>query len=239
VFWTGIDPMFQLPSLPFIAPTIDDTRALSEAAMPTYERILEDSNQILLVLTPWPASGLWGNEPLDTVEALAGKKVRTYDVSSTETMRNAGAFPVQTTWADVPAQLSTGAIDSVLTSADGGVGVQMWEQQKAFTVVNYAMPLQAIHMNRDVFDGLTEDEQQNIRDAAAEAQAYGWSLLQDRTAENFAAMRDHGMTIVEDVSPEYLAALRTAAQPFIDRWTADAGDEGAAILARYTELRGQ
>lgn len=237
VFWTGIDPMFQLPSLPFMAPTIKDTRALYDAVRPMYQETLAGHGQILLIATPWPSSGLWGNEALDSAEAIKGVKVRTYDVSSTETMRNAGAFPVQIGWADVPAQLSTNAIDAVLTSADGGVGIQMWEQQKYFTVVNYAMPMQMVHINADVFNGLTPAEQTAIRDAAAEAEAHGWALLETRSEENFATMRKNGMTVVETVSPEYSAFLKSAAQPFIDTWLAAVGDKGAKVLARYEELR--
>lgn len=237
VFWTGIDPLFQLPSLPFIAPTAADTKALYEAVMPTYKEKMADYGQILLVATPWPSSGLWGHTALDSKEALDGLKVRTYDVSSTETMRNAGAFPVQIGWADVPAQLSTNAIDSVLTSADGGVGIQMWEQLDHFTVVNYAMPMQAIHMNADVFDALDEDEQNAILEAAAEAEAKGWKLLETRSQDNFATMREHGMTVVEEVPAEFSDFLTASAQPFIDEWLESVGDEGRAILDAYEAAR--
>jgi TRAP-type transport system periplasmic protein len=237
VFWTGIDPIFQLPSLPFVAPTIKDTRALYDVAKPSYERVLSKNNQILLFATPWPASGMWGNKPLNTDGSLKGLKIRTYDTSSTETMRNAGAFPVQVSWADVTAQLATNAIDAVLTSADGGVGVQMWELQKHFTEVNYAMPLQAVHINKDVWDSLSEKQQKAVLEASKQAEAFGWNLLEKRTAANYETMRKHGMTITQSVSPEYSQFLAKAAQPFIDKWTAATGEEAKRLLADYEVAR--
>ncbi|WP_339114747.1 TRAP transporter substrate-binding protein [Thioclava sp. GXIMD2076] len=233
VFWTGIDPIFQLSSLPFLAPTSDDVHALYELAKPEYEKVLEDNNQMLLLATPWPSSGLWGNKAFTSIDDLKGVKVRTYDVASTETMKSAGAFPIQISWADVPAQLSTNAIDAVLTSPNGGVGVQMWELQSNFTNVNYASSLQAIHVNMDAFMDLSEEAQAEVREAAKEAEDYGWGLLADATAKDFETMRSHGMTVTDTISPEFSAALTEAAQPFIDQWVKDTGTRATTIMDAY------
>lgn len=233
VFWTGIDPIFQLSSLPFLAPTAQDVRDLYELAKPAYEEVLEDNNQMLLLATPWPSSGLWGNKAFTSSEDLDGVKVRTYDVASTETMKNAGAFPIQISWADVPAQLSTNAIDAVLTSPNGGVGVQMWELQSDFTNVNYASSLQAIHLNLDTWETLDEAQQAAVREAAAEAEAFGWDLLENATAKDFETMRENGMTVTEEIPAEFAEALSAAAQPFIVSWTETTGERAQSILDAY------
>lgn len=233
VFWTGIDPIFQLSSLPFLAPTGEDVRALYDLARPEYEAVLEDNNQMLLLATPWPSSGLWGNKAFTSTDDLEGVKVRTYDVASTETMKNAGAFPIQISWADVPAQLSTNAIDAVLTSPNGGVGVQMWELQSDFTNVNYASSLQAIHLNLDAWDDLSEAQQEAVAAAASEAEAFGWGLLADATARDFETMRENGMTVTEEIPAEFSDALTEAAQPFIDQWVEDTGTRAQSIMDAY------
>lgn len=233
VFWTGIDPIFQLSSLPFLAPTDADVRALYDLARPDYEKVMEENNQILLLATPWPSSGLWGNKSFTSAADLSGVKVRTYDVASTETMKTAGAFPIQITWADVPAQLSTNAIDAVLTSPNGGVGVQMWELQSDFTNVNYASSLQGIHLNRDAWDDLDPETQAKVAEAAADAEAFGWGLLSTSTAADFETMRQNGMTVTEEVPAEFAAALTAAAQPFIDRWIEETGPRAQSIMDAY------
>ena len=53
----GIHPIFLLSSLPFMAKTIDDAKVLWTVSVPYYEKVLKDSNQILLYASPWPPSG--------------------------------------------------------------------------------------------------------------------------------------------------------------------------------------
>lgn len=236
--WSGINPVFLVSSLPFLAPTVEDNRALYEATKPYYEEVLGDANQIFLFATPWPPSGLWGNKPLDSMDALKNVRIRTYDAAGTVTLRAAGAAPIQLSWADTVPQLSTGGIDGVLTSADGGAAAQLWEHQSHFTEVNYAMPLQIVHMNRDAYESLTDEQKQAVTEAAKAAEEFGWNLLTNRVQENYEQMRSHGMTVVTDVPADYLQALGEAATPAIDDWKAKFGAEQAdTLLGKYEELR--
>lgn len=234
--WAGIDPVFLVSSLPFLAPSIEDNIALYEATRPYYEQTMADANQVFLFATPWPPSGLWGNKPLDSMEAIAGQRIRTFDANGTITLREAGAAPIQLSWADTVPQLTAGGIDGVLTSADGGAAAQLWEHQSHFTEVNYAMPLQIMHMNQDIFDAMSSEQQQMVREAAAEAEAFGWGLLADRVAQNYAQMEENGMTIVTDVSAGFLDALGEAAQTTVAEWEArfPAAD---ALLESFEAMR--
>lgn len=236
--WSGIAPIFLVSSLPFLAPTTEDTRALYEASRPYYEAALEDANQLFLFATPWPPSGLWGNKPLDSMEAVSGVRIRTYDANGTLTLREAGASPIQLSWADTVPQLSTNGIDGVLTSADGGAAAQLWELQSHFTEVNYASPLQIVHINRDVYDALSDEQKAAVATAAKTAEDFGWNLLADRVQQNYAQMTENGMTIVTGVSPDYIAALGEAAKPSIADWRSKFGEEEAdKLLAAYEAAR--
>jgi len=236
--WAGIDPVFLISSLPFLAPSIEDNRALYEASKPYYEATLADANQVFLFATPWPPSGLWGKKPLDTMEAIANVRIRTFDTNGTITLREAGASPIQLSWADTVPQLTTGGIDGVLTSADGGAAAQLWEHQSHFTEVNYAMPLQILHMNLDAYEALSAEQQEMIRTAAAEAETFGWDLLANRVSENYATMEGAGMTIVTGVSAEYLASLGAAAETTVAEWKArfSAAD---TLMAEFEAARPQ
>ena len=234
--WSGIDPIFLVSSLPFVAPTTEDTRALYGASKPYYEKALEDANQVFLFATPWPPSGLWGNKPLDSMEAIQNVRIRTYDANGTVTLRNAGAAPIQLSWADTVPQLTTNGIDGVLTSADGGAAAQLWEHQSHFTEVNYASPLQIVHMNRDIYEGLTDEQKQAIAEAAKTAEDFGWGLLGNRVEENYAQMEEHGMTIVTDVSPDYIAELGEAAQDAIADWKSEF-PQAEELFAEYEKRR--
>lgn len=236
--WSGIDPVFLISSLPFLAASIEDNWALYQASRPYYEEAFDAANQVFLLASPWPPSGLWGNKPLDSLEAMSGVRIRTFDTNGTVTLRNAGAAPIQVSWADVVPQLSTGAIDGVLTSADGGAASQLWEHQTHFTEVNYAMPLQFLHMNRDEYDMLSDAQREAVHEAARVAEQYGWDLLAERVVENYETMQSYGMVIVDGVAEEFLAALGEAAAEAHSEWAARFGEERAAeLLAAFEAAR--
>lgn len=235
--WSGIDPLFLLSSLPFVTPTPDDVWDLYQAAKPEYEKVLKENNQVLLFATPWPPSGIWANKPVDSMDELRNLKIRTYDANGTITLSAAGAAPIQLSWADVIPQLSTGGIDAVLTSAEGGATASMWEHQSHFTEVTYASPLQILHMNRDTYDTLTDEQRAWVREAAEAGEAYGWKVLPERVAQNYAQMRDNGMTIVEEVDADYMAALGEAGKEAVTEWKSRLGKRGQAILDAYEAAR--
>ncbi len=236
--WAGIDPVFLISSLPFLAASIEDNWALYQASKPYFEAVFEDANQVFLFASPWPPSGLWGNKPLDSMEALRNYRIRTFDANGTVTLRAAGASPIQVSWADVVPQLSTGALEGVLTSADGGAAAQLWEHQSHFTEVNYAMPLQFTHMNRDEYDMLSDELRAALHEAAAVAERQGWDMLAARVAENYEAMVANGMTVVTDVSDEFLAALSEAASESHAEWRNRFGADNAdALLAAFEAAR--
>lgn len=235
----GIEPIFLLSSLPFIAGSAADAKLLFEVARPEYEAVFEKHNQVLLWATPWPPSGIWANSPITSREELAELKIRAWDPSGVQTMSNAGANAVQISWADTVPQLASGAINAVLTSADGGVSVKFWEFLTNFTAVNYSMALNMTHMNKDVFDSLTDEQQQIMLDAAQIASNAAWAELGKRVEKNYEDMRANNVTITESVSPELRAALVEAGEAVYANWLEKTGETGQALLDEYRGKQGR
>ncbi len=229
----GINPLFLLSSLPFLTTTADDSRALYEAAKSDYEKAFADNNQILLFVSPWPPSGLWGKTPLDSKASLAGLKMRTYDANGTMTFKAAGAAPVQLSFADVVPQLSAGGIDAVQNSAEGGVSSKYWEYLSDFTELNYSMPLNFIHLNKDAFDALTDEQKDAVMTAAKETQSHIWKAVVERRAKNYDTMRANKITIITDISPDYAAFLNEAGSVARDKWLSEMGARGKEIMDAY------
>jgi TRAP-type C4-dicarboxylate transport system substrate-binding protein len=234
----GIDPMFLLPSLPFLAKTADEARLLYEVAKPYYDEIFAASNQKLLYSSPWPPSGIWAKKPIAGMADLANLKIRTYDANGTIALKAAGAAPIQLSWADVVPQLSTGGIDAVLTSAESGANAKFWEHLSHFTEINYAMPLNMLHINLDVFNGLSPELQQAVLEAAEATSARNWQAVLGRVEANYAEMKQNGLTVVTEVPEDYLAALNEAGREALDDWLAKTGDKGRAIIEEYEQNRG-
>lgn len=229
----GIDPIFLLSSLPFLADDAESAHRLYEIARPEYAKVFEANDQILLYASPWPASGIWSEEPVTSMEALEGLKIRSYDRNGTATLMNAGASPVKLSWADVVPQLATGGIEAVLTSAEAGANGNFWEHLSDFNAIQYAMPLNMVHMNRDAFDALSEEEQQAVLQAAEETDAHNWEVVKERVAQNYVQLEENGVTIHDPVPAEFQQNLEEAAQPVINDWVESTGERATRILEEF------
>lgn len=235
----AVDPVFLLPSLPFLATSPEQGRALAEIARPAYERVLARHNQRLLFLSPWPAAGLWANKPVDSAEALKGLRLRTADSSGVLAFKAAGAVPVQISFADAIPQLKAGQLDAVLSSGDGGAGARLMEVLRHFTAIEYAVTLSMVTLNDEVWAALEPALQEAMLVAAAETEAQQWEILKTRVAANYARMRAAGVSITSELSPPFQQALRAAGQVAVDDWIQRMGPAAAPILDAYRQRVGR
>lgn len=235
----GIENLFLLSSLPFVAVTHDEARQLYETARPYYEKVFAKHNQKLLYSSPWPPSGLWGKKPLDSMGALKAVKLRTYDVPGTQTFRSAGAAPVQLSWADVVPQLGTGGIDAVLTSAEAGLSSRFNEHLSHFTEINYASPLNMVTINLDTWNGLPPELQQAVTKAAAAADEYTWKAMAARVEQNYKDAAARGVRVVTGASPAYVTALSKFGATALVEWKTGMGKDGEAIVSKYQKRIGR
>lgn len=237
----GIDPIFNLSSLPFIAQTPDDAYLLWQAARPAYEEVFEQNGMKLLWAMPNPPSGINAPQPITSDEALAGLRIRTYDVNGTQTMINAGAAPLQVAWSDLIPQLSTGGIDAVLTSADGARQLSLWDYVSDFTELNYAMGLFVMHVNQDSWDQLSDEAQTTLMDMIPEIDEANWKLMEASIQESYDIMEENGMTVTLDdaVPQEVFNMLQEAGAPVREEWLDATGKTGEQVLSRYEGLRSE
>ncbi|MBN9890294.1 TRAP transporter substrate-binding protein [Salipiger abyssi] len=237
----GIDPLFNLSSLPFIASSLDEAYLLWQAARDEYAAIFEENDMVLLWAMPNPPSGIHAHMPITSVDAVAGLRVRTYDVNGTQTLKNAGAAPLQVAWSDLIPQLSTGGLDAVLTSADGAVQLSIWDYLSDFTELNYAMGLFMCHVNKDAFDALPQEVQTAMLETTATCDAYNWDIVRASIGAAYKKMSENGMNITRDadVPTEVFDHLKEAGMQVRETWLAETGERGERILARFEELKAQ
>jgi TRAP-type transport system periplasmic protein len=227
------EPLFLLPSLPFLAASIDQARLLYDAARPAYEAVLARHNQKLLFASVWPPSGIWAKRAIADEPALRGLRIRTFDVTATETFRQLGAAPAMISFADAMPRLRAGELDAVLSSGDGGAGARLWEILPHFTEVSYAMPLSFATIGRAAWDALPPDLMRAVTEAAGETEARQWQAMGGRVGANYERMRANGVTITTEIDPALARRLRQVAAAAVEDWADRVGADGAAILARY------
>jgi TRAP-type transport system periplasmic protein len=229
----GVDPVFLLPSLPFLATTPEQGQALAAVARPHYERVLTKHNHVLLFQSPWPPAGIWANKPVGSAEALRGLRIRTADANGVLAFRAAGAVPVAISFTDALPQLQSGQLDAVLSSGDGGAGAWLMETLRHFTAIEYAVTMSVVTINGDAWRGLDAGTQHAVRAAAAESKAQQWEAMKTRVAENYARMRAAGVGLTTELSIDYQQSLRKAGRAAVDDWLRQMGPAGSQILDAY------
>lgn len=228
-------PIFGVSSLPFLADSLSKARNLNKAARPAYEKLLAAHGQKLLYTTPWPASGIWSKQKLDSVAALKRLSIRTYDATSQDVMQRAGAKAQNISFADAMPRIASGEVNAVLSSGDGGAGRKLWEHLPNFAEINYAMPVSVATMNLKAYEALDARSRKAIDQAAAQTEAEQWKRIEGRLQQNYANMRKNGVAINTAVPSAVKKALKDASAESINAWKAAAGPEAAAILKQASK----
>jgi TRAP-type C4-dicarboxylate transport system substrate-binding protein len=227
---SSLDPVFGLPTLPFVVPSVEVARALNAKARPLYEKALRAQGLQLLYLTIWPSTGLWSDRAIADAADLRQLSMRTYDDSSAQVMRAAGSTTEFLPMAAAMDGLKQHKLNAFLTSGDGGVGRKLWDYLPYFTAIHYAMPVTLAFVRSEAFDALSEETRKQVLAAAAETEQSQFELLANRTAENYARMRASGVTIAEPAPASVTAALRAAAATPLAAWKASVGTDAIEIL---------
>jgi TRAP-type C4-dicarboxylate transport system substrate-binding protein len=235
--FVGFDPIWQVSAIPFLTGSIDDAWLLYQATKKYYEAALAKDNQILLYTIPWTPSGIWANKSITTKADIENLKIRTFDPLGLMTFRAANAAPVTLGFSDVVPQLTTGGLDAVLTSEEGGFKNKFQDLLSHFVEINYASPLSVVHMNKDTWDGLSDSEKAAVTAAAKEAEEAVWSLAKTRVQENYKLMREAGITIVDDVPADFMDFLVSSSSDAINDWKAKVGERGDEVLKAYNDAR--
>ncbi|UWR86954.1 TRAP transporter substrate-binding protein [Phaeobacter inhibens] len=236
----GIDPLFLISSLPFYVTTVEEAELLYKVAEPEFKKVFEENDQILLYASPWPPSGIWSTDAKNSTDALAGLKIRTYDKNGTTALNELGAAAVRLSWADVVPSISTGAIDAVLTSAEGGVSGSFWEHFTTFTeIYNYAIPLNFVHISKSTFDGLSAEQQAAVLEAAAETRDQNWAAIPDRLAATYGQLAENKVTVVTSDDDTYRTALQAAGKAALNDWLETTGARGQALIDAFNAAKAQ
>ncbi|MGI9331561.1 MAG: TRAP transporter substrate-binding protein [Gammaproteobacteria bacterium] len=238
--FSGIDPIFQLQSLPFVATDPKEAKALLDAMRPWLEQAFAKGGQKYLLGAPWTPVGIWAKKEITDAEGLRNLKIRSYDKTGTLTLKNAGAAAIQLSWADVVPALSTGTIEAVLTSDEGGLSAKFYEYMDHFHHVGFTMGTNMIHVSQAAFDALSPEQQKVVLDAAAEVEGEAWANINGRIELNIKRLNENGVTSVTSLPASFLEHLRTSGDPVTTEWKEVFGEEEAdKIFARYNELKAQ
>ena len=145
-----------------------------------------------------------------------GMKVRVQQsdlwVSLLEAM-GANATPMP--FGEVYTALKTGLVDAAENNYPSYESSRHFEVAKYYNKTEHSMAPEILVMSKKVWDGLSPDEQKQIRAAAKESVAYMRKLWDEREAKSFAVVKAAGAQIVEVDKASFQGAMKPVYDKFL------------------------
>jgi TRAP-type C4-dicarboxylate transport system substrate-binding protein len=228
-----LDPVFELPTLPFEVQSVDESRRLACLAEPAYRNALSRVGLHMLFISPWPPTGLWSRQPVATTADMTSLRIRTYDAASATVLSGFGAraaaLPVQ----DVRPLLRIGALDGVLSSGDGAVGKSLQADLPNFAAIHYAFPVSFVVMSQARYEALPEHLRHAVDKAVAVVQQEQWAVLPARIEQNYAEMRRAGVAVNTSIDDTLRERLHEVGQARLNDWLSRVSPDESDIVTRF------
>jgi TRAP-type C4-dicarboxylate transport system substrate-binding protein len=176
--------------------------------------------------------------PLAGPEDLKGWKFRSPPGMETEIFQKLGASPIVMDFTEIFTALETGIIDGADASGlANNVGLGLYDIVKHATYPGFhSMPSDHLACNKDVWDGLTE-QQRRIMETAWQKLAFQIAMKNEKAnTEAAAELQAAGVTLY-DWSAEDRKEFRVAAQAAWDDWATRSPEANALVQSHKAYLK--
>lgn len=193
--------------------------------------------------------GIWNNapnliftatKPVRTLADLKGLKIRVPSRNAGLVVEAWGASPVSMPAPEIYNAMQTGVIDGAMTDATTLGAFKLAEVTKYITTgMDTTISSFFLIMNRDTFEGLSEDQQKVVSEAGREAAMNGnkaWLGIADKALAGFAAAEGKEVVTLAD---EEAAKFNAASAAVLDKVVAEAEAQGIAARAFVDALKSE
>jgi TRAP-type C4-dicarboxylate transport system substrate-binding protein len=230
------DPLYGIDGVPFLATSYAEAFKLYKASRKALDAKFDKQGMMVLYAVPWPPQGIYTNRTLNGVADMKGLKWRAYSPATSKIAELVGAQPVTVQAAEVSQALATGVIDSYMSSGATGYDSKTYESIKNWYDTQAWLPKNAVIVNKKAFEALDKPTQQALLKAAAEAEARGWKLSEEKNGWYLGELKAKGMQIVKP-SDQLTADLRKVGNFMLVDWQKKAGDDGKKVIENYRALQ--
>jgi TRAP-type C4-dicarboxylate transport system substrate-binding protein len=229
------DPLFGVDVVPFLATSFQASAKLWTAAKPAVEKKLESQGLMVLYAVPWPPQGIYSKKELKSTADMKGLKWRAYNAGTSRIGEQVGAQAVTIQAAELAQAIATGVVDSFASSGATGYDIKVWESLKFFYDTQAWLPRNLIFVNKAAFDALDKPLQAAILKAAADAEARGLKIAEEKSSWYLEQFRVKGMT-VSAPSQELDAGFKKIGEQLTADWAKKAGAPGQAVIDAYKKM---
>lgn len=169
---------------------------------------------------------LFSKFPVDDLDSLKGKKIRTFSVSLSDYITALGGEPVSLPTSDLYAALERGTIDGCIVGPDQVEGGRLYEVSKYLTNLHFGSSPGYNVISRRSWDRLPDDLKTIIDDIAPVFVERGWEAGAENDSLGLDAAEKRGMTVLRAPKDEWREPLRAIARDVVAaNWAKRAGEQ--------------
>ncbi|MEM6761856.1 MAG: TRAP transporter substrate-binding protein DctP [Pseudomonadota bacterium] len=230
--YVGEIPAVDVFYMPFLLNSEEKVRAAvapgSEVRTLIDDAIAETGSKVLW----WQAYGtvilLSNGDAIATPDDMKGKKARVFGKTLGQWVQTVGGVPTLISGSEQFLAYQRGTVDIGMTGVSGVQSRSLWDVMDTITKVNVADIEFIVVINQDTWDGLSEEQQGWITEAARFAEKDVRDRVSEIEAGAYKEAKSNGMTIYE-LADEEVDAWKKASQPVIETWLKEAGDLGKKV----------
>lgn len=202
----GSNPLFGAEGVPFLVSSMDELKQYHSFLRPEFEKLFEQYNQKLLYMVPSPAQYVYLKKEVETIDDFEGIPVRGADKNTVDIISSIGMDGVVMPWGELLPALASGRVEGVATSATSGVDGRFWEFLGYVYPTNHTWGSNAVTVNMDVWNTISEEDRAAIEKVAADLEPSFWDVSRDSDVQSIETMEAEGMTLVP-LSDELMAEI--------------------------------
>lgn len=191
----GEAPFLAIDTLPYLIQGQDEMKTWLDVAGPTYDQIFAERNQKVLYYVPWPSPGVYTNAAVVSADDMDGQRIRAFNATSFEFLEKMGAAPVELPFGELAAAVAAGTVDGAATSTSTGANSKLYQFITHFNPLNWSMSPDAVTVNLDAWNALSEEERSIITRLADDMEADFWAASAAEDESQTAVLVENGMTI--------------------------------------------
>lgn len=199
IIYSGIDERFSAINAPFLYESYEQAdEAIKSGGLDAYKELASEFGVELLGFGESGFRQVTNNKTvIDDPSDLSGLKMRVPGSKLFLDIYSAlGADPVTMNFSEVFTSLQNGTIDGQENPYDVIYSNGLSEVQKNLSVWNYVYDPLMLGMNKDIYDGLSDEDKDLVQRAATEANTFQIEENRKRETEQLAEMKDK-MTVTE------------------------------------------
>lgn len=191
----GEEPFLAVDTLPYLIQGQSEMKTWLEVAGPSYDKIFAKHNQKALYYVPWPSPGVYSKKPVVSADDMKGQRIRAFNATSFAFLEKLGAAPVELPFGELAAAVAAGTVDGAATSTSTGANSKLYQFTSDFNPLNWSMSPDAVTVNLDAWNALSNKERATIQGLADKMEADFWAASAAEDASKTAILVENGMTV--------------------------------------------